>query len=331
MKRLFVLVFLLCFSCNVIVFADNNNEYLSIANDSYKYLIMDIKVEKINKDEIGNIEFRNSDSEDSNTYVINKNTIFSNIPSNMPNLQWFLDGRAEYISVVIYKTDYFEYSKKNNEKINVIAVGGFYSEVQSIGNQSETKDEFNFIFAFNIMQTDGYGKFDRENITRAEMAQILVNMLHLKEAKPISNQSLFYDVDMNHWAYDSIHICKEIKCVDGYGNGYFGTEDKITYEQAIKMLVAVLGYTHVAEENGGYPEGYINVANNIGITKDVHFVASDIATRENVARMIINSVHIPVMEQIVYSANPEYIIMDGTNGNEKVTFFDKYFVEKRSN
>jgi len=325
MRKLFSIITLLCICSNTIVFA-NNNSYLTIANNTEKNLIMDIKAENITINTQNNIEFSNSDSLDGNTYIISEKTIFSNIPSDGPNLQWFLDGRAQYISVVIPKTDYFKYSKKSNEKIDVVAVGGFYSRLEGVGTQKQEENEFEFIFAFNIMQTDGYGNFDREYITRAEMTQILVNILHLRTAEPMTEKSLFPDIDEKHWAYNPIHICKEAGIIDGYRNGMFGPEDRATYEQVIKLLVTVLGYSTVAEENGSYPQGYIKVANDIGILKGIDVVPTNDAKRENVARMIMNLVHTPVMEQIVYGSTPEYTIMDGSNGNELKTFFDKYFV-----
>jgi len=325
MRKLLSIITLLCICSNTIVFA-NNNLYLTIANDTKYNLIMDIKAENVIINTQNNIEFSNSDNSDSNTYVISEKTIFSNIPTDGPDLQWFLDGRAQYISVVIPKTDYFKYSKKSNKKINVVAVGGFYSRLEGVGTQKQEENEFGFIFAFNIMQTDGYGNFDREYITRAEMAQILVNILHLRTAETMTEESLFSDIDKNHWAYNSIHICKEAGIIDGYRNGMFGPEDRATYEQVIKLLVTVLGYSTVAEENGSYPQGYIKVANDIGILKGIDVVPTNDAKRENVARMILNLVYLPVMEQTVYGENPEYQIMDGNNGMPLIRFFDKYFV-----
>ena len=53
----------------------------------------------------------------------------------------------------------------------------------------------------------------------------------------------------------------------GIGNGMFGPEDPVTYEQAVKMIVSALGYDLVANNKGGYPTGYLAVASSEGITK----------------------------------------------------------------
>ena len=327
MKRIIILFFSIVIMSNVMIVAEANEEFFKIANKSQEHTCVDIKATEIKTNEKNEIDFKNSNKKDNNTYILNDKTIYSDIPNGVPDLEWFLDGRASYITIYIYKTDFYEYSRKQNEKIYVSAVGGFYSNSVEVGETSENAaNDYDFIFAFNIMQSDEFGRFDRENITRAEMAQILVNMLHLRQAKPSNVNDSFYDVPKDHWAYNSINVCKESKYINGYGNGYYGVDDNITYEQAIKMLVSVLGYDSVAEKEGGYPEGYIKVANDIGITQDTNFVSTDIATRETVAEMIINTVHLPVMEQIVYSNEPEFAIMDGTNGNPLMTFFDKYFI-----
>ncbi len=330
MKRIIILFLSIAIMSNAIVIAQANDEFFKIANESSTHTCVDIKATNIKMSEKNEITFKNANKEDSNTYILNNETIYSDIPEGTADLSWFLEGRASYITVYIYKTDFYEYSRKQNEKIYVSAVGGFYSDLVDAGKITENKGEdFGFIFAFNIMQSDGFGGFDRENITRAEMAQILVNMLHLRQAKPSNVGESFYDVPTEHWAYNAINICKQAKYINGYGNGYYGVDDKVTYEQVIKMLVSVLGYASVAEKEGGYPKGYIKVANEIEVTQNISFTSTDIAIRETVAKMIINTVHLPIMEQIVYSDNPEFAIMNGTNGNALMTFFDKYFISKK--
>ncbi len=330
LKRIITLFLSIAIISNAIVIVHANDEFFKIANESAEHTCVDIKATDIKMSEKNEITFKNSNKEDTNTYILNDETVYSDIPDGIADLSWFLDGRATYITVYIYKTDFYEYSRKQNEKIYVSAVGGFYSDLVDAGKTTENKGaDFGFIFAFNIMQTDEFGGFDRENITRAEMAQILVNMLHLRQAKPSNVNDSFYDVPKEHWAYNAINICKQAKYINGYGNGYYGVDDKVTYEQVVKMLVSVLGYASVAEKEGGYPKGYIKVANDTGVTQNISFTSTDIANRKTVAKMIINAVHIPVMEQIVYAENPTFAIMNGTNGNPCITFFDKYFVSNK--
>ncbi len=91
------------------------------------------------------------------------------------------------------------------------------------------------------------------------------------------------------------------------------------------VLVSALGYAPLAEETGGYPGGYLKVAEDIGLTRAVSFVSTDYAKRRDIARLIMNAVYLPVMEQVVFEKDaPQYLRMDGTNGAPYLTFYDKY-------
>ena len=52
----------------------------------------------------------------------------------------------------------------------------------------------------------------------------------------------FIDVPVSHWAYEQIHEFSENKIVLGYGNGYFGTDDSITYEHFALLLDRLFDY-----------------------------------------------------------------------------------------
>lgn len=52
----------------------------------------------------------------------------------------------------------------------------------------------------------------------------------------------FIDVPVTHWAYEQIHEFSENKIVLGYGNGYFGTDDSITYEHFALLLDRLFEY-----------------------------------------------------------------------------------------
>lgn len=81
--------------------------------------------------------------------------------------------------------------------------------------------------------------------------------------------------------------------INGTSATTFEAEANITYEQAIKMVVAALGYNDEALTNGGYPSGYITVAGKLGILDELQFVNTDYATRSNIARIVRNALDVP--------------------------------------
>ncbi|MBR5152944.1 MAG: hypothetical protein IKW60_05420 [Clostridia bacterium] len=46
-------------------------------------------------------------------------------------------------------------------------------------------------------------------------------------------------------------------------------DDTLKYEEMLKMGVAILGYRGLAENNGGYPAGYLQMASRIGISQGI--------------------------------------------------------------
>lgn len=113
---------------------------------------------------------------------------------------------------------------------------------------------------------NGYpdGSFKPENkVTRAEFLTMLLRLLRID--MPRAGASGYTDVPDDHFASGAIAWATGSGVCDGYGDGMFGPEDTVTYPQAIKMLMSTLGYATVAENNGGYPNGYMAAAASEGV------------------------------------------------------------------
>lgn len=165
---------------------------------------------------------------------------------------------------------------------------------------------------------NGYedGTFLPDNtITRAEAAKVLVCALNAEDsAKGMADQELFTDVPKTHWAAGYVNYAANFGIIAGRGNGIFDPESPVSYEEIVKMVVAMLGYTPVANIKGGYPTGYLYVANSVAkITKGATGTTGDAAKRWVVARLVFNSLETKIMEPEKWSASdPEYIKGDDT-------------------
>lgn len=165
---------------------------------------------------------------------------------------------------------------------------------------------------------NGYedGTFLPDNtITRAEAAKVLVCALNAEDsALGMADQELFTDVPASHWAAGYVNYAANFGIIAGRGNGIFDPESPVSYEEIVKMVVAMLGYTPVADIKGGYPTGYLYVANNVAkITKGATGTTGDAAKRWVVARLVFNSLETKIMEPEKWSASdPEYIKGDDT-------------------
>lgn len=187
------------------------------------------------------------------------------------------------------------------------------------------------LIGYEIMQGDENGNLNLEDdVTRAEMAQFIINANHMKgiEYAVSADEELFTDVSKDHWAYNTIYLAKSLKVINGHGDGTFEPEGKVTYEQAIKMIVSLLGYAPKADTMGGYPQGYIAVATQIGLTQHIEFEQTANAIRKDIAIMLDTALDIPVMEQIGYGSEPEYKIMDGKDGADLITLEKEFIIEE---
>ncbi len=282
------------------------------------------------------IRFKNKNTRDTSTYIINSETVFGRLETETDretlDINRFIDGSLPGIVFYVPLGKYHEYSLREGEVIPVSGILTFFKKAVGVqGNSEEETPEDKaharhvFLRSFEIMVGDENGDLQPERLlTRAEMAQIAVNMLRLRGVEPnYPNMETFLDVEKSYWGYNAIHLMRGAGHVQGYGDGTFRPEGFVTNAEAIKMLVSILGYAPRAAECGGFPDGYLKVAEEIGLLKDLQLVPSALSTRQNVMDMIFNAVYLPVMEQTVYGAEPEYTVMDGQNG-PLVRFYDKY-------
>ncbi len=143
-----------------------------------------------------------------------------------------------------------------------------------------------------------------ETVTRAQMAAIICRMLGYEDqAQSSMGSTVFTDVDADHWASGYVNVAQAQGIINGMGDGTFAPNAKVTYEQAIKMIVAALGYDLAAARKGGYPTGYLAIASAEGITKKANGKVGDAAARATVAVLVYNALEVQLMDQTSWSSD----------------------------
>lgn len=198
-----------------------------------------------------------------------------------------------------------------------LAVCVFASNMSAFAEDSDFLSKINELKEYNIIQGDENGDLHLENnLTRAETVTIICRLLNLKTDNVVS---VFTDVPNDLWAAGYITAAYDNGLIDGCGNGIFNPNGKVTYSEAVKMLISALGYMPKAKELGGYPDGYIDTAKEIGLTDGNVTAASDILKRKDVMELVYKSLDIPIMQVTSFGIGTEYKIMDGNNGNPLIT------------
>lgn len=177
--------------------------------------------------------------------------------------------------------------------------------------------------ALGIMIGDDTGAFrPDDNISRAEFAKIAVHALGIENIAS-SNQgiSVFPDVSTDYWANGYINVAASQGIIIGDDTGLFRPEDNISYQEAVTILIRVLGHEPAAKSKGGYPSGYLVQGAQIGVTDDVTATSTSPASRGMVAQMTFNSLTANLMEQTGFGNNLNYEIVDKTLLEDKLDVY----------
>lgn len=196
--------------------------------------------------------------------------------------------------------------------LTTVAFGATYTDVTEDSAYYEAVETLNKLDIVTGYEDGTYKPED--GVTRAEMAALIARIQGYGETAKGSANTGFTDVPASHWASGYIANAAGMGIINGYGDGTFGPEDPVLYEQAVKMIMATLGYTPFAEKNGGYPTGYLAAAQRYDVSLAVANAAvGQAANRGTVAQLLANAIDTPLMVQSKWNTNGEveYVIADG--------------------
>ncbi len=145
-----------------------------------------------------------------------------------------------------------------------------------------------YVSEIGLMVGYGDGTFQPDKtVSRAEMATVLCKMMG-KDRDLQQDGSVFPDVPTTHWANGYVVKAASLGYLSGYGNGKFGPDDTVTYEQVLTMIINAIGYGEDAGERGGYPDGYISIADEFYYTNGLSAQKGELMYRGKVAMILYN-------------------------------------------
>ncbi|MGN0106874.1 MAG: S-layer homology domain-containing protein [Hominilimicola sp.] len=144
--------------------------------------------------------------------------------------------------------------------------------------------------ALEIMQGDENGdmQLDRK-VSRAEFAKIAVAASEAKNSVAFGlNISPYKDVPYTEWYAPYVQAAVSEGYVKGYLDATFRPDNTVTYEEAVTMILRVLGYDD-SSFGIAYPYGQISKAQDIDILDDVNAQIGDEMTRRQVMYLVYNA------------------------------------------
>ena len=181
-----------------------------------------------------------------------------------------------------------------------------------------------------ILRGDENGNLNTDKLLkRGEAVQLIVNIMGIsKAAESHEGDVTFRDIPKSHFAFKPAYAVRKYgDLLQGRGNNMFEPDENIKYEEYIKLLVYLLGYYPIAEEHGGYPEGYMFAAKQIGLTDDSEH--SEFVSRKEAALLAEKTLSVPMMKRVAFAPDraAKYEIQDGKDGRKLERYFDRFYSE----
>ena len=160
-------------------------------------------------------------------------------------------------------------------------------------------------------------------VTRAEMAKMLVVAHGYDDVlNMIDTSKTFKDVKKGDWHFDYVNLANAYGLVKGYPDGNFCPDKKVTYSEAVAMILRSLGHKYIKEDSKfGWDYDYIVRMRSLELNKGIEaFNNTDYATRGDIAVFIWNMLHKTKWEPI-----EENGVGDITYSDTGEVLFEKVF------
>ena len=145
--------------------------------------------------------------------------------------------------------------------------------------------------------TDGSFK-PNDTVTRAEMAKMIyVLRTGNSDASAYNNDKTSFTDINSHWAAGYIKYCQSLGIIAGKSNTKFVPNDKVTAQEAAKMLLVTLGYdaTKAGLTGVNWASRTNALADENGLLEDVNTSFTGPCPRQYAAQLIYNAIDTPTV------------------------------------
>lgn len=190
--------------------------------------------------------------------------------------------------------------------------------------QSDVRHENSIkaLIAFGIYDSDFESVKTNRNMTRKEASLWVYRVLNqLAEY----NESYYSDVTEKDDYFNAIMSLSERGIFSGCGNGKFEPERTIKYSEFVKVLIDVLGYKTVAVYEGDYPQGYIKLASDLGLNKNVIVSNDKPLTVGEAGQILFNALHLEIAG---YDINSKGVHIGNSAGDTLLSEYHDIYLKK---
>lgn len=141
------------------------------------------------------------------------------------------------------------------KRMAVIIIAAFILICVSLVSYAEDKYtdyRYEGLYQLGIIP-DGY-MADDKILTRGECASMIARMYGY--GSTIEGENIYSDIEDEYFAAKEIAYVSMRGIFSGYSDGTFRSEQAMTYPEFASVLIRALGYDMVAQQLGGFPNGY---------------------------------------------------------------------------
>ena len=211
--------------------------------------------------------------------------------------------------------------------ISTVAMAATFADIEAGSTYAEATS---VLADLGILKGYEDGTFGADKvITRAEVVAVVNRLQGLSDAaKAAGGATQYTDVPSTEWYAGDVNLATQMGIISGDGNGLFRPNDQVKYEEAVKMVVAALGYNQeYVMRRGGWPTGYLVIATEAEISKGLSAGAGDPAYRGIVAKLAYNALTAPTFAfssystdgKAIYTVNEEKIVLEEKLQTYKLT------------
>ena len=169
--------------------------------------------------------------------------------------------------------------------------------VESLSSLGTLLDEYMNSISKNPNKTNGIGSVSGNGSGKGSTSMIVSQVTGNDTVSSEKDNKIFTDVNTDHWAYTAINSLKNLGVISGRGDGSFGTDNSVTREEFVKMLLGIFGketenvdnkFSDV-DENKWYAP-YVNTAADMGIVSGIEediFGVGEKITRQDMSVLIV--------------------------------------------
>lgn len=197
---------------------------------------------------------------------------------------------------------------------------GYAAQFSDVSSESGYYEPIQILSGLGIINGYEDGTFGPDkDVTRAEFATMLMRaMASAGIGSTDAAGTPFTDI-AGHWGISDIRTAYDLGIINGMTATTFEPNSKVTYEQALKMIVCALNYggqanalqqsAVAADPKTKWHYGYVQTARSIGLVNRVTVMTEQPAKRAHIAQMIYNALEIKMLEKvdIIGSSEPMYM------------------------